>query len=78
MEILRNLSPLRKVLLFLFVANIIPGHFLWQTLGLIDFCHNCGTAYFWKEFFSIRDNGFWWALNIVLLFGFFLFKKGED
>ena len=74
---MESLSKVKKIFLFLFIFNIFLGPFIYQSLGLIDLfgVSIYGFEFFdWTSFFSLEYNMFWWLVNIVLIFGYLIFR----
>ena len=77
---MKNLKKIEKIFLFLFILNVFLGPSIYQSLGLIDLVGVSiyGYEFFdWLLFFSIEDSLFWWAVNVVLVIGYFIFRKSS-
>ena len=77
---MKKLKKVEKIFLFLFILNVFLGPSIYQSLGLIDLAGVSiyGYEFFdWQLFFSIEDNLFWWVVNVVLIIGYFIFRKSS-
>ena len=80
LNFLNNRNLLQKLFLFIFVINFFLGVSLFNEIGLgkVGF-HNPynGETTFWKDFFSLDNNFFWWFISFACLMGFFIFNEKE-
>ena len=70
MNFLNNLNISQKIISYILIINFFLGIPLYNELGFTDVDYR----FLLRDIFSFKYGGFWWGVNIVLLFGIYLFK----
>ncbi len=73
-KFIRSLNNFQKVLFLLFLFNFFLGPLVLDELNLIDLYVNPGNPVSFFELFDFEESWFYWVLNILLIFGIYLFK----
>ena len=73
-KFIRSLNNFQKVLFLLFLFNFFLGPLVLDELNLIDLYVNPGNTVSFFELFDFEESWFYWVLNILLIFGIYLFK----
>jgi len=77
--VMDKLNHTQKILLFVLIISIFLGIPIYDQLGLTHvnewlYTEHNGSTRFWTDFFDFNKTGVYWLVNIILLFGIYLFK----
>jgi len=75
-EFIAKLNLVQRIFLFLILCNIILGPKILDDFGFINVL-TYGEVIWWR-FFSFEWNFLWWAINLILIIGMLIFKKGNQ
>lgn len=76
-EFIAKLNLVQRIFLFLILCNIILGPKILDDFGFINVLTYDGEVIWWR-FFSFEWNFLWWAINLILIIGMLIFKKGNQ
>ncbi len=74
----KNLNLSQKIIFFILIISIFVGTPIFDRLQLTDVCGYSCKGDYWDNFFSFKENGFYWTFNIILIFGMYLFKDRTE
>ena len=77
-QIIKSLNNFQKVLFLLFLFNLFLGPLVLNKQNLINLYVNPGNPVSFFELFDFGDSWFYWVLNILLIFGIYLFKDKKS
>ena len=75
MDKFKNLLKENKLLTAITAIHLFLGPFLYHSLGLIDISRRYSSDIYLNNLFNLENALFYWAVTVVLVFMFWLFKK---